>query len=208
MQRPPESSLPLKTSVSAVVKQMRQAEDDWESPADKRIMQEESPVPSFLAQSQLTPAQRGTVTHRILGLVELESMARGDYRKALDDLQQQNLLSHPERQAVRIPWLKGFFESELGRRMLSSPEIHREWAFNLSGPEDTLIQGVLDLCFREGEEWVLVDYKTDQAEDGEILERYRLQMQWYKRALENITGRKVKETYLFALRSGHAIFVE
>ncbi len=208
MQRKEEKMPTLKTSVSAVVKAMQLAEDDWESPADKRVMQQESPVPAFVAARQLTPAQRGTVTHRVLGLVDLESIRQGRYGDALNTLQQHNLLSDQERQAVRLSWLKEFFESDLGKRMLSSPEIHREWAFNMSGPDGTLIQGVIDLCFREGGRWVLVDYKTDQAEDAEILERYRLQMQWYRKALEHITGCPVQETYLFALRSGRAISVE
>ena len=91
--------------------------------------------------------------------------------------------------------------------MLRSGEVHREWAFNLSGEGGTLIQGVIDLCFLEEDGWVLVDYKTDRAEDEEILSRYQLQMRWYKKALEKITGRKVKETYLFSLRSGNAIEV-
>lgn len=195
----------LKTSVSAVAKEVHLQEDEWESPADKRLLQEESPLPSFIARQDLTPALRGTVTHRVLGLVDLQTVRSGQYAQALDQLQQKNLLSSQERQAVRLSWLKGFYESDLGKRMLSSPEIHREWAFNLAGEGGTLIQGVLDLCFREGDAWVLVDYKTDRADDAEIIDRYRLQMQWYKKALEQITGLPVKETYLFALRSGNAL---
>ncbi|MBQ4640680.1 MAG: helicase-exonuclease AddAB subunit AddA [Clostridia bacterium] len=208
MERREEMGGTLKTSVSAVVKEIRLSEDDWESPADKRIMQEESPLPSFIAQAEMTPAARGTVTHRVLGLMDLSLVRQGMYVKALDELEEKRLLTKEERQYVHIRWLKGFFESDLGRRMLSSPRLHREWAFNLAGEGGTLIQGVIDLCFLEGEEWVLLDYKTDKAEDEEILSRYLLQMQWYKKALEKITGRKVKETWLFALRSGHGLKVE
>lgn len=198
----------LKTSVSAVVKAIRMQEDTWESPADKRIMQEESPVPSFIARQDMTPALRGTVTHRVLGLMDLHLAAQGQFRQALDELQHKNLLTDMERSSVRVPWLKNFYQSDLGKRMLRSSQIKREWAFNLTGENNTLIQGVIDLCFREENGWVLVDYKTDQASPEEILERYRLQMQWYRKALEQITGLPVKETYLFALRSGCAVVVE
>lgn len=208
MQRKEESGETLKTSVSAVVKAVRMQEDQWESPADKRIMQEESPLPSFIAAQDMTPALRGTVTHRVLGLIELPLIREGKYAEALDKLQEKNLLTSFERQAVHLSWLKDFYESSLGRRMLSAREIHREWAFNLAGEGSTLIQGVIDLCFLEADGWVLVDYKTDRAEDAEIMERYQLQMQWYRKALEKITGVPVKETYLFALRSGHAILVK
>ena len=198
----------LKTSVSAVVKSIRMQEDAWESPADKRIMQEESPVPSFIAEKDITPALRGTITHRVLGLMDMHLAANGRYREAMDDLQQRNLLTTAERNAVRLSWLKGFYQSGLGKRMFLSPQVQREWAFNLAGENNTLVQGVIDLCFLEGGKWVLVDYKTDHAEPEEILERYRLQMQWYRKALEQITGLPVKETYLFSLRSGCAVLVE
>lgn len=207
MERKEEQGETLKTSVSAVVKEVRLMEDDWESPADKRIMQEESPVPSFIAAEEITPAARGTVTHRVLGLMDLALAGEGHFRQALDILEEKHLLTKEERNAVRLNWLKGFYQSPLGQRMLRSGEVHREWAFNLSGEGGTLIQGVIDLCFLEEDDWVLVDYKTDRAEDEEILSRYQLQMRWYKKALEKITGRKVKETYLFSLRSGNAIEV-
>lgn len=31
----------------------------------------------------------------------------------------------------------------------------------LEGPPDTLLHGTIDLVFREGDEWFVVDYKTD-----------------------------------------------
>ncbi len=207
MERRVELGETLKTSVSAVVKEIHLQEDDWESPADKRLMQEESPVPSFIAQQELTPAARGTVTHKVLGLMDLALVWQGKYKEALDMLESRNVLNPEERKYVHISWLKGFYDSGLGLRMLQSSQVHREWAFNMAGEGGTLIQGVIDLCFLEGNEWVLVDYKTDRAEDEEILERYSLQMQWYRKALEQITGKKVKETWLFALRSGHALQV-
>ena len=60
-----------------------------------------------------------------------------------------------------------------------------------------MIQGVIDLCFLEDGQWVLADYKTDDA-DGETL------MRWYARALGDITGIPVKEAWLFGLRAGES----
>ena len=47
---------------------------------------------------------------------------------------------------------------------------------------------------------MLLDYKTDYVEEGneeELIERYTLQLKYYKDALEKITGKKVKESYLY-----------
>ena len=84
---------------------------------------------------------------------------------------------------------------------MGSPEVHREWSFNLRMDEDgTLLQGVMDCVFREDDAWVLVDYKTDRIEDEQaFIERYTLQLHWYQQALERITGLPVKEKWLYAL---------
>ena len=202
-QIPPQP--PLKTSVTAIAKQLREETDDWESPADKRAPREEAPLPEFLREEDLSPVQRGTVTHRVLGLVDYEKIRANRYADALSQLQEKGLLSPTEREAIRIPWLKGFFQSETGNRALAAREIHREWAFNLQSSSQSLIQGVIDLCFMEDDGWVLVDYKTDRASQEELLDRYTLQIQWYARALAQITRRPVKEALIFGLREKEAI---
>lgn len=89
-------------------------------------------------------------------------------------------------------------------------DVRREWAFNLrlKGQQALLLQGVIDCAFEENGAWVLVDYKTDRVDDEQTLvNRYAEQLTWYARALTEITGKPVKERYLFALRVGKAIAV-
>ena len=99
---------------------------------------------------------------------------------------------------------------KIGRRMLQSGNVRREWAFNLrlTGQQALLLQGVIDCVFEENGAWVLVDYKTDRVDDEQTLvNRYAEQLAWYARALTEITGKPVKERYLYALRVGKAIAV-
>ena len=198
-------SPPLKTSVTAIAKRLREDKDDWESPADKRRPQEEDAAPN---PALLTAAQRGTVTHRVLGQMDYALAREGKIPAALDRLQAQGVLSPEERESLRLSWLKNFFASPLGRRALAAKEVHREWSFNLRGPQGNLIQGVIDLCFLENGGWVLADYKTDLADGETLLRRYTLQLRWYARALSDITGLPVREAYIFGLRAGEAYAVE
>ena len=198
---------PLKTSVTALAQPLPEEGGDWESPADKRKLPE--PIPSrpvFIEDEEITAAQRGTVTHRVLGLMDPEDARRGDFTGALRRLEEKGLLSRAEREAVRTDWLKGFYASPWGRRALAAEELHREWAFNLrlDAESGSLVQGVIDLCFLEDGQWVLLDYKTDRAGEEELLRRYTVQLRWYARALERITGRPVRETLIFSLRAGKA----
>lgn len=104
-----------------------------------------------------------------------------------------------------IKGLAEFFQSELGQRMINSNNIRREWAFNLLMEEGSLLQGVIDCAFMDDGAWVLVDYKTDRIEDEDaFIQRYQLQIDWYAKALEKITGTPVKERYLYSISKGKA----
>ena len=66
-----------------------------------------------------------------------------------------------------------------------------------------LIQGIIDVYFEEPEGLVVLDYKTDRVRTGDELSRkYRAQLDHYARALEQITGKRVREKiiYSFTLR--------
>ena len=62
-----------------------------------------------------------------------------------------------------------------------------------------LVQGVIDAYFEEGGGLVLVDYKSDVHVTEDILKnRYSRQLGFYRKALEQLTGMKVKESILYS----------
>jgi len=64
-----------------------------------------------------------------------------------------------------------------------------------------ILSGVIDLVFREGDGWVIADYKTDDIGSGQSLrpfiDYYAPQVKIYARYWERITGQPVKEIGLF-----------
>lgn len=106
---------------------------------------------------------------------------------------------------IRSEWIRGFFSSPLGKKALNSPECKREWAFNLLWRDNSILQGVIDLCFIEKDGWILADYKTDRLSSAELKEKYAEQLNWYRYALEKITNLPVKKMYLFSLYLSKAI---
>ncbi|KIR01508.1 ATP-dependent nuclease, subunit A [Lachnospiraceae bacterium TWA4] len=73
-------------------------------------------------------------------------------------------------------------------------EVKEEW----QSDEPILIQGVIDLCFEEEDGIVLMDYKTDHADEEVLKKRYSSQFKFYKKAIEQMTGKKVKESLLYS----------
>ena len=69
-----------------------------------------------------------------------------------------------------------------------------------------LIQGVIDCLFREGETWVLVDYKTDRLDSPEAFTaRYAVQLAMYKRAVEQIGHIVIRDVCIYSFHLGRTI---
>jgi len=211
---------PLKTSVSAVAKKQVMADplplQDSEEDVETKRTQEEivSPLrlselpsrPAFMEDKQLTGADRGTLMHRALSLIPLEKVRGAGnlyaaVKQAVHDMAEREIFTYQEVMALYIKGVAEFFASPLGQRMLRSDTVRREWAFNLvMDDKGTLLQGVIDCAFLEDDQWVLVDYKTDRIQDEDaFMQRYEMQLDWYARALERITGKAVMEKYLYSI---------
>jgi ATP-dependent helicase/nuclease subunit A len=70
-----------------------------------------------------------------------------------------------------------------------------------------LLEGVIDLVFREPGGWVVADYKTDVGTDPEFAGResaYRRQVDLYAEAWARLTGEPVKERVLLFTSQGRA----
>ena len=101
-----------------------------------------------------------------------------------------------------------FLDSELGRRARAAREMLIEEPLTVALPPDQVLDGFLDLAFREEEGWVLVDYKSDRVAAGEAAAhagRYRSQLALYAHAVERLTGRPVGEAHLFFLALGTSV---
>ncbi len=152
-------------------------------------------------------AARGTVIHRFLSLVNLDTVRQeggtdpDQLISIRDRLVREQVFTPEEGAWIKPEIISRFFASEIGKRLLASPEVHREWDFNLYVEErGMIVQGMIDCAFREGDGWILLDYKTDHIEnEEEFMEEYRPQLEWYAVALRELTGKPVLESWLYAL---------
>lgn len=171
-------------------------------------------LPPWLAgeEAAVSGAQRGTALHKALQYITpAADQTTATLRREIDAFVRQGLLSREEAKLVYVPALAAFCQSDIGRRMAESPELHREYPFTvlLAGGdplpetetgEQILIQGVIDCLFREDDAWILIDYKSDRLETADAFRsRYAVQLALYKRAVEQITHRPVEETYIYSL---------
>jgi ATP-dependent exoDNAse (exonuclease V) beta subunit len=74
-------------------------------------------------------------------------------------------------------------------RVGQSIRVHRELPISIYTDLGGIFEGIIDLAFLEGGQWVIADFKTD-VDKATRQSRYRRQVGWYMRAMEQITGLK------------------
>ena len=220
---------PLKTSVTSLAKKnvlgdplpLTDADEDEESKRQPETivmplrLSELPSKPAFMEEKQLTGAERGTLIHHALSLLDLEQLKNVPdletaIREQIEDMTQRGCFTIEEAFLLDVEKMGWYLRSHIGKRMMRSDNVRQEWGFNYRMDEQgTLLQGVIDCAFEEDGCWVVVDYKTDHIVDEEaFIQRYTMQLNWYARALEAITGKKVSEMWLYALSRGKAYPVE
>lgn len=171
--------------------------------------------PDFMNPTpRLNALQRGTAMHKVMQHLDSSNLD-GSLKSLItlvETLVEREIISSLEAETVDLEAIEIFVNSPLGQRIKKASRVYREAPFNLLCPasevlggenvssETLLVQGVIDLYFEENDGLVLVDYKTDRLTHFNLeqrLEHYRSQLYWYRRALEQIQGKPVREMYLY-----------
>lgn len=171
------------------------------------------------AEEIVTGAQWGTLMHEAMQWLPVKKYTQQSMTDMLDSLQAEGKFSDEERSLLSDRSLYGFFNSDLGQRLIASRRVERELPFSMlfdgnrvypdvEKGERLFLQGIIDTVFVEDGQWVLVDYKTDRVKSGdELIRRYKIQMDLYKEALETLTDMSVKASYIYSFRLHEAVLL-
>ena len=175
-------------------------------------------VPSFAAgEEKSSGAARGSAYHRMLELFDYTDFNEADIhtwiKKNIERETAAGRLSEEYAKLILPEAMEHFLKHDESRRMISAAaagKLWREQPFFMSVPamrlneafpadEKVLIQGVIDAFWQEGDELVLLDYKTDRVDgEEELKKRYKMQLELYAEALSGIRGMKVREMLIYS----------
>ncbi|MCR4702257.1 MAG: UvrD-helicase domain-containing protein [Saccharofermentans sp.] len=179
--------------------------------------------------SMLTAAARGTILHRIMRFIDLEGIRSGkiSFEDEIESLIKDgylNICSPDNAREVANAFKSGitaFCNSSRCEDIIRSfdegtarSEKPIVFAVYIEGDkgDSALVQGIIDLIYKTGEGYTILDYKTDRlggsnAQDRakEALERHSMQLNSYAAAVEK-EGLKVAHKLLYLVRYGE--FVE
>ncbi len=181
---------------------------------------EASRVPSF-ASPAADAASIGTATHLFMQFADFENVRKTGVEDELARLTEVGMISAEDASRVDTRALGVFFGSALCREISASPYVEREKRFNIIEDssmlsdvegEKVMIQGVIDCFFKNHDgTYTVVDYKTDRVrrEDGEqkLAERHSMQLRYYCRAVERMTGGTVSRAVLWSFSLGKTVEV-
>lgn len=161
-------------------------------------------------------AERGTIIHKFMELFPFTSFKNACnqaefIRERKQELLQTGIFDKQEISVISETKIMNFLQSELGCRMIEAAcrgELFKERQFSASVPvslvydvcEDDIVvvQGIIDAYFYEGSYAVVMDYKTDVADEKTLIGRYKAQLASYAEVLERLTGKKVKEQIIYS----------
>ena len=196
----PETTMKVKMSVSEIKKKNETNNYD-EIPELPQFMQE---------KDSISGARRGTAIHYIMQKLDPENGYDVEsVKKFIYLLEQKEELTKEEVESVDPSIITEFYNSDIGQRILKSDKVFREAPFEIEVPiceicdsdskDNILVQGVIDCYFYEGDEVIIVDYKSDYCKNiVEIEQKYAVQMKFYGRAIEKICKKVVKNKYIYS----------
>ena len=222
-----ERLLKSKVSVTELKKMYSLSEDEagLVEVVDEQELETQIPLPEFLKEEkkEKSGADRGTLYHKLMEcLCFAEVKQEADLYHQLEQLIAKGIFTKEDMKIFQFKKILSFFESSLGKRMTKAEQkqnLWREAPFVIGIPaceikeewnseELVLVQGIIDAYFEEEDGLVLMDYKTDRLEKEVLfIERYEAQLTYYKKALEQITGKKVKEKWIYSFHLGREIKV-
>lgn len=178
-------------------------------------------TPAFMNDSKLTGASKGTALHAFLQFSDFVS-AKTDIEAEITRLVNKGYLSQLQADSVDREKVSSFISSDLINRCVNSDTVFKEYRFTVEvspsvvdplykdcdAEDKVILQGAVDLAFVEDNELVIVDYKTDNVKDINLLyDMYHKQLEIYKDAMEQCTDYKVKECLIYSIKHSEYITV-
>jgi len=169
----------------------------------------ESATPSDAVESatpSLDPLTRGTLLHRCMELLDFAHPQPAEVLagQAISEMDLADAVDAGRITTQLAEILDKFGSQELARILKQADEVHRELDFVTEyGP--AAITGQIDLLYRTGDDWHVVDWKSDHPTAADLpakAERYELQLLIYADAMARHTSRLPASASLYFLPNG------
>lgn len=197
-----DTTLPTKISVSEISKA--------DAPPFLR-------VPNFDAERELTAAQRGTAIHTFMQFADYKT-AKESCKAEAERLVSQGFITQKQADVIDFSKVEEFFKSPVADDIFSADKIYREFRFMIpskaseifavDSDAEIMVQGIADCIIQKGDEFIILDYKSDAVRDMSVLkDRYQKQLQLYREAIGNLFEAKNVRSIIYSFTLSDSIEV-
>ena len=211
-----DTTLPTKSSVTKIKQEKIKLEEILKGIESEEVEYKKSYTPKFMQEDKkISNAEKGTLVHLcIQRLDERKDYELKDVQNMILNLVEKEIITKNEADSIDVNLIYQYTKSQLFEELRQAKEVHKEQPFYINIPakdvvseaenskKNILVQGIIDLYYIDkNDNLILIDFKTDYISNEpnakeKILEKYKVQLDIYKTALEQALGRKVNKTAL------------
>ena len=216
-----DTTLPTKSSVTKIKQEKIKLEEMLKGIESEEVEYKKSYTPKFMQEDKkISSAEKGTLVHLcIQRLDERKDYELKDIQNMILNLVEKEIITQNEADAIDVNLIYQYTKSQLFEELRQAKEVHKEQPFYINIPakdvvseaenskKNILVQGIIDLYYIDkNDKLVLIDFKTDYISNEpnakeKILEKYKVQLEIYKTALEQALNRKTSKTALCLVKS-------
>ena len=216
-----DTTLPTKSSVTKIKQEKIKLEEMLKGIESEEVEYKKSYTPKFMQEDKKkSSAEKGTLVHLcIQRLDEKKDYELKDIQNMILNLVEKEIITQNEADAIDVNLIYQYTKSQLFEELRQAKEVHKEQPFYINIPakdvvseaenskKNILVQGIIDLYYIDkNDKLVLIDFKTDYISNEpnakeKILEKYKVQLEIYKTALEQALNRKTSKTALCLVKS-------
>lgn len=216
-----DTTLPTKSSVTKIKQEKIKLEEILKGIESEEVEYKKSYTPKFMQEDKkISSAEKGTLVHLcIQRLDERKDYELKDIQNMILNLVEKEIITQNEADAIDVDLIYQYTKSQLFEELRQAKEVHKEQPFYINIPakdvvseaenskKNILVQGIIDLYYIDkNDNLVLIDFKTDYISNEpnakeKILDKYKVQLEIYKTALEQALNRKTSKTALCLVKS-------
>jgi len=173
-----------------------------------------------LLDSNVTGTSYGTFIHSVIENIDFASVTKDSIREVI--IAKSNELNLSDRVNIDkvTEQIYKLYENHLKEIIVDCKKVEREYEFvfeddlktipQIALKSPSLIQGVIDMfVVTKDNKHIIIDFKTDNVDTKEeLLERYKVQLEVYKRAIEVCFDTKVDGVYIYSFKLDEMIKVQ